>query len=257
MFSKLFLFAISLLIGSFTAAQSENMALVLGGEYIPLFGNDSTIVAVHTFEMDSYPVTNKEFETFLKTHPEWLKKNTIALFAEANYLKQFDANGILKFGNNPLGPVTNVSWFAAKAYCACQNKRLPTTDEWEYVARADTSSPDARDKVGYNQYILTWYETPQNLNKSVGSTFENYWGIHDMFGLVWEWTSDFNSVLITGGSRTDNKKSNSRFCGGASIGATDLRNYAGFMRYAFRGSLKGKYALNNLGFRCAKTIQVN
>ena len=31
-------------------------------------------------------------------------------------------------------------------------------------------------------------------------------------------------------------------------------NYAAFMRYAFRGSIKANYTTKNLGFRCAKNI---
>lgn len=257
MFSKLFLTVLALSMGVYAGAQSENMVVIPSGDYIPLYGNDSASVKVSSFEMDVYPVTNKEFEVFIQSHPKWLKKNTVALFADQNYLAQFDADGKLKSNANPESPVTNVSWFAAKAYCECQGKRLPTMDEWEYAARADATSPDARNKDGYNEYILSWYETPRVYQKSVGSTFKNYWGVFDMHGLVWEWTADFNSVLITGESRTDGKKDNSRFCGGAAIGANDLRNYAGFMRYAFRGSLKGNYALQNLGFRCAGDVPVN
>jgi sulfatase modifying factor 1 len=40
------------------------------------------------------------------------------------------------------------------------------------------------------------------------------------------------------------------------LGATDLMNYAAFMRYAFRGSIKAKYAVQNLGFRCVKNYQI-
>lgn len=245
------------MLAAFSVAQPADRATIPGGSYIPLYGNDSSRVSIEPFKLDVYPVTNAEFETFLKNNPKWLKSNTIALFADENYLTQFDNQGNLKAGENPNGPVTNVSWFAAKAYCECNDARLPGMDEWEYVARADTSSPDARNSEGYNKYILSWYETPRSYKNDVGSTFKNYYGVYDMHGLVWEWTSDFNSVLITGESRKDVTKDNSRFCGGAAIGASDLRNYAGFMRYAFRGSLKANFAVRNLGFRCARNIPVN
>ena len=42
------------------------------------------------------------------------------------------------------------------------------------------------------------------------------------------------------------------YCAGGALGATDTRNYAAFMRYAFRSSLKGNYTVPNLGFRGAR-----
>ena len=65
--------------------------------------------------------------------------------------------------------------------------------------------------------------------------------MYDLHGLVWEWTLDFNSVLISGESRKDVDTDTNLFCGSATIGATDLMNYAAFMRYAIRGSVKANY----------------
>ena len=129
-------------------------------------------------------------------------------------------------------------------------------DEWEFAAMADETTADARKKETYNEYILGWYESRNTYSKIVGSTFKNYWGVYDLHGLVWEWTSDFNSVLISGESRKDVDKDSNLFCGSAAVGASDLMNYAAFMRYAFRGSLKANYSVRNLGFRCAKSVEI-
>lgn len=240
-----------------TIGQVENMALIKSGSYVPLYGDENIKVEVQEFYLDKYPVTNTEFERFLKSHPEWQKDKALALYIDENYLRQFDENGNLRDGENPQGPVTNISWFVAKKYCESKGKRLPTLDEWEYVAMADQKVRDARKNTIYNQYILSWYETPKTYNKDVGSTFKNYWGVYDLHGLVWEWTLDFNSVLISGESRRDLEKNNNLFCGAAAVGASDLMNYAAFMRYAFRGSLKARYSGRNLGFRCAQDAPVN
>lgn len=249
--TKLSLFLLPL----FSMAQDvDGMVIINGGSYIPLYGSDSTKVDVEKFALDIYPVTNAEFQKFVEAHPEWKKENVKALFADESYLRHWDANHELKKGEKPNSPVTNVSYFAAKKYCECEGKRLPTLDEWEYAGMADKTSPDAREKDSYNKFILSWYEKPAAFNQEVGSTFKNYWGVYDMHGLVWEWTSDFNSVLISGESRRDNTEDNNLFCGSAAIGSSDLMNYAAFMRYAFRGSVKANYNIRALGFRCAQTL---
>ena len=239
-----------------TTAQIKDMATIKGGTYIPLYGTDSTAVTINSFLLDIYPVTNSAYLSFVKEYPQWKRSKIKRLFADENYLTTWEADD--KFGGQlaPDAPITNISWFAAKKYCACQGKRLPTIDEWEYAAMADENIADARKIATYNQYILEWYETPKSFNNPIGSTFKNYWGIYDLHGLVWEWTFDFNSVLISGESRKDVDKDSNLFCGSAAVGASDLMNYAAFMRYAFRGSMKANYSVRNLGFRCAKDIKV-
>ncbi|MFV0571500.1 MAG: formylglycine-generating enzyme family protein [Xanthomarina gelatinilytica] len=239
---------------TFLFAQTEGMVYIEGSRYLPLYGRDSTVVEVNDFEMDVYPVTNKEFKQFVEKFPKWQKSKVIKLFADDSYLSNWKNDLELKDTENPDSPVTYVSWFAAKAYCECQGKRLPTVDEWEYVAMADETTKDARVKPSYNAKILSWYETPRSNENLIGQTPKNIWGVYDLHGLVWEWTLDFNSVLITGESRKDVDKDSNLFCGSASVNATDLMNYAAFMRYAIRGSLKAKYAMKNLGFRCVQDV---
>ncbi len=234
--------------------QKGQMTLIKEGVYIPLYGTDSGEVEVSSFYLDTYPVTNAEYITFLKENPKWRKSNVVTLFADDMYLNQFQGDLMLKKGILKEAPVTYVSWFAAKEYCKCQGKRLPTIDEWEYVAMADEKSKDARKKDKYNQYILSWYEQPYTQGRKVGSTFKNYWGVYDIHGLIWEWTEDFNSIIISGSNREGNV-SNNLYCGGAALGASNKMDYAAFMRYAFRASIKGNYAMKNLGFRCAKSKQ--
>src|SRR5690606_16068646 len=101
--------------------------------------------------------------------------------------------------------------------------------------------------------ILEWYNhsTPEAL-PHIGTTFRNFFGIYDMHGLIWEWVDDFNTSLVSGESRGDSALEKSLYCGSGSVGAADFADYAAFMRYAFRSSLKANYAVSNLGFRCAK-----
>ena len=234
--------------------QSAAMVNIKGGEFIPLYGTKEA-VKVNDFKMDVYPVTNKEFQEFLQSNPQWKRSKVKKLFADESYLINWKDDENFSTAQQPDSPVTNISWYAAKNYCECQGKRLPTVDEWEFAAMASKTKPDAREELAYNQFILGWYETPNTFDKKIGSTFKNYWGVYDLHGLVWEWTLDFNSVLISGESRNDSTGDNNLFCGASAVGASDLMNYAAFMRYAFRGSVKASYSIKNLGFRCVQDVE--
>lgn len=253
---KCLYYGLIILWGSVSFSQSNPVMAVIGsGSYIPLYGStEDKTVEVDSFLLDVYPVTNREFLTFLKQNPDYSRSKIKRLFASESYLSHW--RGDFDSGNLPPdAPVTNVSWFAAKKYCECQGKRLPTLDEWEYVAMADEKRKDARTKEEFNNYILGWYEKNKTYNNTVGSTFKNYWGVYDMHGLVWEWTFDFNSIFLSGESRKDKDTDRDLFCGSGSVNATDLMDYAAFMRYAFRGSIKASYTSKNLGFRCAKNTK--
>ncbi len=228
------------------------MVKIRGGSYIPMYSNDVQKTEVKDFEMDVYPVTNSDFLVFVKTNPEWKKSKVKSLFADSNYMKQWNSD--LTFNQNIANsPVVNVSWFAAKKYCECQGKRLPETAEWELAARASETMADAGKDPGFNQWVLNWVTKPNPTTlPSVGSTFKNYYGVYDMHGLVWEWTYDFNSALTTGESRGNSSLDNAMFCGGGSFASKDINNYASFMRFAMRSSVKAKYSVGNLGFRCVK-----
>ncbi len=240
------------LLTTISAYCQSKMVFIKGGEYTPLYGRDSMQISIDDLLMDVYPVTNKDFLEFVKKFPKWQKSKAIELFIDESYLREWKSDTILSPNQKSNSPITSISWFVAKEYCESQGKRLPTVDEWEYVAMADQTMPDARKSETYNEYILGWYEKPKTYNKTIGSTFKNYWKVYDLHGLVWEWTSDFNSVLVSGESRKDVDNDSNLFCGTAAIGATDLMNYAAFMRYAIRGSLKARYTMKSLGFRCVK-----
>ncbi|PWB25541.1 formylglycine-generating enzyme family protein [Flavobacterium sp. HTF] len=235
-------------------AQEAKMAHIQEGTFVPLYGATSKKpVVVKSFSIDIYPVTNIAFLNFIKKNPAFGRSKIKGIFADKSYLNYWKND--FDFGKaNPNSPVTSVSWFAAKKYCECQGKCLPTMDEWEYVAMADEKRTDARTRKEFNEYILSWYEKSKTYENPIGSTFKNYWGVYDMHGLVWEWTADFNSLFLSGESRKDKSSDKNLFCGASSVNASDLMDYAAFMRYAFRGSLKAKYSTRNLGFRCAGSL---
>jgi formylglycine-generating enzyme required for sulfatase activity len=251
---KIALFIIGFLItsGGFGQNKSNNMVLIKGGNYLPLYSKNVQEIKVKSFYMDVYPVTNADFLSFVIANPEWQKSKVISIFADSNYLKQWisDSSFDAKIANSP---VVDVSWFAAKTYCECQRKRLPETAEWELAARSSQTQEDASKDPEFNQWVLNWVSKPNpEITPSVGSTYRNYFGVYDLNGLVWEWTYDFNNALTTGESRGNSSLDNNLFCGGGSFASKDITNYASFMRYALRSSIKAKYSIGNLGFRCVK-----
>lgn len=233
---------------------STEMLFIEAEPYTPMYGRDSVLVEIEDFYIDQYPVTNEDFRQFLLKNPFWRKSNLRQIFADDNYLNNWINDTTYGINADPNAPVTNVSWFAAQAYAKCVGKRLPTVDEWEFVALSDAEVVDARVKESYNEDLLSWYESKNTFLNTVGQNAPNYWNVYDIHGLVWEWTLDFNSIMMTGESRKDGANDNKLFCGSASIGAADKMNYAAFIRYAFRGSLKANYCVRSLGFRCAKSI---
>ena len=147
-----------------------------------------------------------------------------------------------------------VSWFAAKSYSQWRGKRLPTTAEWELAASASRTRADGDNDPDYQREILRWYSAGTTTLAVVGTGTTNIWGVRDLHGLVWEWTSDFNTAMVTGDARGDSGLDRQLFCGAGSAGVKDVNNYPAFMRYGFRSSLKAGYTVHNLGFRCAKDL---
>lgn len=206
--------------------------------------------------MDINPVTNAEFLEFVRANPKWRRSQVKRLFADEAYLKHW--RGDLDLGAEAdkiaESPVTNVSWFAARAYLKTLGKRLPTEDEWEYVACADETRTDASRDPAFTERLLEWYARPTvRFLPSVQKTTPNVYGIRALHGYTWEWVRDFNNSMVTGESRGDSGLDRNLYCAGGALGTADPHNYAAFMRYAFRSSLKGNYSVSNLGFRGAKS----
>jgi formylglycine-generating enzyme required for sulfatase activity len=147
--------------------------------------------------------------------------------------------------------VTNVSWFAARAYASWTGRRLPTLEEWEFVAAAGETKLDGRRDPGFDRPILDWYSKPgSHLPGPVGAGPANFWGVEDMHGLVWEWLDDFNTIPLIVESPGNAGLNRQVFCGNVSVGPAGPRDFAALMRFEFRGSLEASHTIKDLGFRC-------
>jgi formylglycine-generating enzyme len=228
------------------------MAVVPAGSYTPLYAMEEGQVRVASFRMDRYPVTRGEFAAFVAAQPRWRRAAVPPVFAAGRYLGDWRSD--LDPGGDLRAPVTGVSWFAARAYCGWAGKRLPTSDEWEFAARADETRSDASGDPAHSRRILELQNRRKRTPAAVGSIFRNRHGIHDMHGLVWEWVSDFNTVTAADDSRGGDRTDGALYCAAGADGATDREDYAAFLRYAFRSSLKGNSVSSALGFRCAADL---
>ena len=238
-------------------ATPPGMVLIPAGLYEPLYKNEGE-QKIASFFLDEMPVTNAEFLEFVRANPRWRRSQALDLFTDAHYLEQW--KGDLELGEPDKmladGPVTNVSWFAAKAYARWRGKRLPTTAEWEMAAAASATKARGKDDPEHYKRILEWYAKPTRFPLPAAQSMpRDFHGVRGLHGLVWEWVEDFNTALVTGESRADAGLDRNLFCGAGAAGASDFRDYAAFMRYAFRSSLDAKYAVPNLGFRCARSVK--
>lgn len=223
------------------------------GQFLPLFGSEPTQASlpVGKFLIDRFLVTEEDFQKFVAAHSEWTRTSAPQMFVDAHYLKHWDGSAEM----DPRAPITHISWFAATTYCEEKGGRLPSTLEWEYVAAASESLADGSKDPKFIESILEWYSKPQKGNiGAIGRSPSNFYGVFDTIGLVWEWTSDFNSFFVTSDNRQQGDRVKNLFCGSGALQAARREDYAAFMRYAMRSSLKPTFSMPNLGFRCAYDV---
>ncbi len=154
---------------------------------------------IDAFDIDKYPVTNKEFKVFLDAthyHPK----------DDLNFLKDWQG------GMYPPGwedkPVTWVSLEDARAYATWAGKRLPHEWEWQYAAEGpeqrkypwgDIWRPDAVPLPDQDRTM----RGPDDVYAHPAGV--SYFGVMDLVGNVWQWTDEYvdehtRSAILRGGS---------------------------------------------------------
>jgi formylglycine-generating enzyme required for sulfatase activity len=162
-----------------TGKDGAPMVLVPAGEF--LYGDDNQRMSLPAFYMDKYEVTVSRYASFLQASGR----------TQPKYWDQASQVGV---GDRP---VIGVDWSDADAYCRQYGKRLPTEQEWEKAARGTDGRtyPWGNDEPSgrYANYGKDW-DNPNNFYSgltAVGSYEDGKspFGIYDLAGNVWEWTS--------------------------------------------------------------------
>jgi formylglycine-generating enzyme required for sulfatase activity len=153
-------------------------------------------------------------------------------------------------------PVVNVSWNDAKEYAAWLSRktgqayRLLTEAEWEYAARAGTTTQYAFGDAITDQQA----QFRQSKTAEVNRFQPNAWGLHDMHGNVWEWCEDNWHENYIGNPPTDG----SSWSGGDGsfrvLRGGSWSSNPQFLRSATRSKDRPVYRYNGFGFRVARTL---
>ena len=235
------------------------MVVVTGGRF--MMGSPATEIERHFEEEQHQVVIPKAFAVgkFEITFAEW----------DACVLHTGCTRQTRDFGwGRGRRPVVDVSWNDAKQYVVWMSRRtghqysLLTEAEWEYAARAGTTTPFSMghtittDQANFNGSIPYGDSPAGRILKrtvEVGSFKPNGFGLHDMHGNVWEWVEDcYEDGYI--GAPTDGSARLSGNCRnrGVRSGAYVIGGYG--LRSAFRAYNDSDHRSEAHGFRVARAL---
>lgn len=202
--------------------KAKNMVKSVDKSEIP-----SHSVTVQSFYMQTTEVTQKQWYDVMGNNPAHFK------------------NG------DPNMPIENVSYNDVVLFIKKLNEkehtnkyRLPTEEEWEYAARAGSTTKwsfgsDISKLIKYAWFSDNSKDTPHPVAKKK----PNRWGLYDMYGNVMEWTNSGYSENYD----TQRRDSAKMIRGGS------FNFVANATRSAFRFSSSNDDRLNFIGFRLALT----
>jgi gamma-glutamyl hercynylcysteine S-oxide synthase len=256
----------------------SQMLLIPGGDFLmgsaDRHGYDNEKmphkVEVKPFYLDRCPVTAEDWSLFIRDGGyecrefwsaegwEWCQSANIT---EPEYWvdtgRTFAYRGPMGLRDiDPYEPICGISWYEADAYARWDEKRLPTEVEWEYAA---SHTPKGKRIYPWGNEEPTPNHASFGINRwdpgPVGQRPDgaSFFGIHDMAGGVWEWTSTpflpypgFEAFPYDGYSK-DHMDGKHFVCRGGSWATA-----APILRCTFRNWYVPTYRQGFLGLRCAR-----
>ncbi|KAM8930461.1 formylglycine-generating enzyme [Pelodytes ibericus] len=252
-------------------------------------------VQLHSFYLDMYEVSNLDFEEFVKATSHVTEAETFGdSFVFEGLISENVKSGIDKAvaaapwwlpvrgadWRHPEGPdsdlsdrmdhpVLHVSWDDAYAFCVWAGKRLPTEAEWEYGCRGGLENrlfpwgnklqPKGEHFANVWQGLFPTNNTGEDgyvQTSPVTSFPPNGYGLYNMVGNAWEWTSDWWDTKHTAEDANNPK--------GPAAGTDRVKKGGSYMchksycyryRCAARSQNTPDSSSSNLGFRCAADAQ--
>lgn len=198
-----------------------------------------------SFDGEGTPEEHPSYEVAMPSF--WLDENEVTVAAyraceQAGACKHPHAGTYcnLDMKDRDKHPANCTDWTHADAYCAWAKKRLPTEEEWEYAARGGKEhrkfswgAEDPTEKIACYHHMGSC---------EVGSFPPGAFGLRDMSGNVWEWTSTPYGEYPRGPFLEDYR---------VYRGGSWSRRFPHWLRNGLRNRYRKHEWSASIGFRCA------